>query len=339
MNKESAVTQLLKGYTKEPQHSEGSFFAATNIALAKYWGKRNVELNLPITSSLSISLGALGTETSIYLQASNATEDVILMNKKRVDNDSPFALRLIKFLDLFRFVPARYFRVETSANIPIAAGVASSASGFAAVVGALDQLYDWKLPKATLSRLARLGSGSAARSFWPGFVEWQAGSEEDGMDSYGIPIAETWPALRIGLLLLDTDPKPLSSTQAMQKTVLTSSFYELWPTKQMADLARLKAAIATHAFTELGEVAEANALAMHALMLTASPPILYSSPKTVEMIHKIWYYREKGLNIYFTQDAGPNLKLLFLKEDEEVISKLFPTLVIIAPFGANKAVL
>jgi len=333
MNKETIVNKILQNAAKPSitLNEKGSFFAPSNIALCKYWGKRNTELNLPSTPSLSISLGHLGAKTSISLN--QEPRDIIWVNQERINDDSSFARNLTRYLDLFRTTPSTHFTVETTVNIPIGAGLASSACGFASVVGALDQLFAWELPKRDLSILARLGSGSASRSFWQGFVEWQLGVEEEGGDSFGVPLNYPWPDLRVGLLLLNRAQKPLSSREAMQITVSTSAFYSLWPKKHQIDFNRLKSAILTRQFTELGETAESNALSMHALMLSASPPILYSEPSTIKAMQTIWDYRKQGLELYFTQDAGPNLKLLFLEKDIAWVREIFPELQVIAPFA------
>ena len=330
MNKEAIIARILSNCSHKPKHREGAAFAPANIALCKYWGKRNTELNLPVTSSLSVSLGNLGAKTTIEIEDSYT--DRIFVNQEEIKADSNFAKNLSNFLNLFRTKTKVSFRIKTTVNIPIGAGLASSACGFAATVNALNQLYEWQLPNHSLSILARIGSGSAARSLWQGFVEWQAGIQEDGMDSFAIPLPQIWPNLRIGLLIVNAEQKAVSSREAMQRTVLTSPFYSAWPEKQALDLNRLKQAIYQQSFVELGEISESNALAMHALMLTANPSILYSEAATVAAIHKIWHYRRLGLLLFFTQDAGPNLKLLFQEQDIDNVVKIFPNLQVVAPF-------
>lgn len=309
---------------KTPHLDKSSAFAPSNIALCKYWGKRNNELNLPITSSLSISLGNKGAHIDLFLRAER---DEIILNDKLIDPSTPFAKRLSDFLDLFS--TDLHFHCNIKTNIPIAAGLASSASGFAAVTLALNQLFDWKLSSSELSILARLGSGSACRSIEPGFVEWDAGIRADGMDSFGSMLDFKWPELRVGLLMLNTHTKPLSSREAMLRTVETSELYRSWPSKVSYDLMQLKEAIFTQDFARLGQVAESNALAMHATMLSAWPPILYSLPDTFSAMQKIWELRREGLSVYFTQDAGPNLKLLFEEKDQAIVKSHFPNLDVI----------
>ncbi len=335
MDKASLVQQILKPYSKEPRHKTGTFFAPSNIALCKYWGKRDTELNLPVTASLSISLGTFGAKTDISLIENNhQSRDEIIVNGKPIDSekDKQFLFNLTHYLNLFRFLPKTYFRVKTEVNLPIGAGLASSACGYAAAIGALDKLYGWQLPVEKLSLLARLGSGSASRSFWQGFVEWQMGVVDDGVDSIGVPLPQIWPELRVGLLILNPDQKSISSRHAMEITKSTSPFYGEWPRKHTADLIRLKNAIQNYNFVELGETSESNALSMHAMMLAATPAILYSEANTISSMQKIWQARQAGLPLYFTQDAGPNLKLLFLEKDLGAVRTLFPQLITIAPF-------
>lgn len=321
MKKSDIVKLILKDRLSfSPKNSSASAFAPTNIALCKYWGKRNSELNLPVTSSLSISLGDRGATVNFEL----AEQDSITLNNQPVELSSKFGKRLIDFLNLFRSASGPYFKITIQSNIPIAAGMASSACGFASTVLALDKLFDWKLSPSELSILARLGSGSASRSIWQGFVEWHAGNRDDGMDSHGESLSSAWSNLCVGLLIISSKDKGLSSREAMQRTVLTSPLYAAWPDKVKQDLTLLKKAISTQDFELLGQTSESNAMNMHATMLSAWPPVTYFLPETVIAMQKIWQLRQEGLPIYFTQDAGPNLKLLVLKKDVETLKEHFP---------------
>ncbi len=330
MNKIQLVRQLLNDRYDISYERTGGAFAPANIALIKYWGKRNTELNLPVTSSLSVSLGEKGTQTEISLLKEQ--QDKILLNGKLVSADTAFSKRLIDFLNLFRSTPDIHFLVETNSNIPIGAGLASSASGFASIVKALNRLFQWRLENRELSILARLGSGSAARSLQHGFVKWYAGSSQDGMDSFGERLSVEWAELRVGLLIFSEQQKSISSRDAMRRTVETSCYYSVWADKVKSDLHTIEEAIEDRQFDSFGYTAESNALAMHASMLTAWPPICYLQPKTVEMMNCVWSLRQEGLPVYFTQDAGPNLKLLFLAKDEGEIRAQFPKVEIIVPF-------
>jgi diphosphomevalonate decarboxylase len=317
-------------YNVPPKNKSGGIFAPVNIALCKYWGKRDANLNLPVTSSLSVSLADKGARTGVTLSDNNY--DVVKLNDKILEKNSMFVRRVVNFLDLFRQENNLHFIVDTHSNIPIGAGFASSAAGFAALVQALDQLFGWQLDKKQLSILARLGSGSACRSLWQGFVRWNVGNAADGMDSFAEKLPYTWPDLTIGLLPLFTETKSVSSREAMQRTVTTSRYYQLWPEQVNEDLQNLLTALKTQDFKLLGETAEINALAMHALILTSKPPILYSISETIVAIDKIWKLRKSGLDVYFTQDAGANLVLLFLQRDVNIIKKEFAEIEIIMPF-------
>lgn len=329
MKKNDVIRAILKERLHcAPMVTNAKSFAPTNIALCKYWGKRNQELNLPVTSSLSISLGNKGAEVEINID----DQDSIILNQQPVDLSSGFAKRLIEFLNLFRNDGLPHLSIQIQSNIPIAAGLASSACGFASLIQALDQLYGWQLRSHELSILARLGSGSASRSLWQGFVEWHAGTKEDGMDSHGELISNHWPDLCIGLLVVSDKAKSIGSREAMQRTVTTSPLYSVWPNKVSKDLLFLKQAIATQDFKLLGETAESNAMTMHATMLSAWPPISYCLPETIITMHKIWQLRREGLQCYFTQDAGPNLKLLFLKQETAVIRQHFTEIEVVEPF-------
>jgi len=315
-----------------------SAFAPTNIALCKYWGKRDAVLNLPLTNSLSISLGKYGAVT--HIAEIDAPMDALYVNGQAIHEGvagmRSFRERLSGFLDHVRPTPATAYRIETDLNIPIAAGLASSACGFAALVGALNGLYQWNLSKTGLSMLARLGSGSACRSLWDGFVEWERGERVDGLDSVGVPLDINWPEFRVGLLMVNQQQKPISSRVAMQRTQDTSPFYCHWPKKVEQDLQAIKAALHTRNFQSLARTSELNALALHALMMTANPPIVYTLAETMDWMHRIWQCRTEGLEVYFTQDAGPNLKLLFLEADTANLKQRFPDLKMIAPFLVDK---
>lgn len=306
-------------------------YAPANIALVKYWGKRDEALNLPVTGSLSISLGPLGSH--VELSRGTGAGDVIWLNGRELAADTSFAKRASAFLDLFRPSADFFFELKARNTVPTAAGFASSASGFAALAKAADGLLGWRLSTRELSILARLGSGSAARSLEEGFVEWRAGTAADGMDSFAERLDEEWPSLRVGAVVLCADEKPIGSREGMRRSVETCEFYREWPGRVAKDLAALKESIAQKDFAALGAVAEANALAMHALMAATRPPIVYALPETVAAMRKIWAARAEGLALWFTMDAGPNVKLLFEARDEVRVRSIFPAVDVVAPFG------
>ncbi len=318
-----------------PKTENASAFAPSNIALAKYWGKRNETLNLPMTSSLSVALGNLGTETTI--QVVDAEDDLYFLNGQAVNPETQFYARLHRYLDLFRTTESNLtFRIETQNTIPTQAGFASSASGFAALAKALDQLFGWQLTQDKLSILARLGSGSACRSIWPGFVKWRMGYKEDGMDSHGIPIRKAWPELRIGLVKIDSCIKSISSREAMEISMKTSADYDLWPDKTRQVMQKVEQAIEECNIQLLGYFAENHALMLHAVTETARPPIVYTTEATVQARKKVWEMRRQKIPVFFTQDAGPNLKILFLEKETDAVREVFPEIEIIIPTEQNK---
>lgn len=333
LNRHDIVRHLLADRAPAPARVEGVAFAPSNIALCKYWGKRHEELNLPVTSSLSISLGDLGTRTCLRVVAD---ADQVALNGQPVPPRHKFARGVTQFLNLFR-APGQFFAVYTANSIPTAAGLASSASGFAALTLAVNDLFAWNLDPRTLSILARLGSGSASRSIFRGFVLWHAGAQGDGLDSFAEELPYQWPDLRIGLLTLSAAEKAVSSREAMKSTKRGSLLYESWPSKVAQDLSSIHDAIATGDFEQLGRTAESNALAMHATGLGAWPPVLFWLPETVATLHRLWALRAEGLRAYCTMDAGPNVKLIFLAEDEAAVAAAFPAVKVIAPFAGLDA--
>ena len=314
MNRHDTVRAVLEGRPRRPG-AAGSAFAPVNIALVKYWGKRDAELNLPVTGSLSVALPDLGTHTEVE----TAPADRVEFNGEALASDDPRAVRIRAFLDPFRCTDGPGFAVRTRNTVPTAAGLASSASGFAALATALDRLFGWGLPRRALSILARLGSGSACRSVFPGFVEWHAGERADGLDSFARPLDTTWPGLCVGLLLVETGGKPVGSRDAMARTVATSPLYPAWPAAVAADLDAIRVAVSTRDLAALGRTAEANALAMHATMIAARPAVCYWRPETIAAMARVAALRDRGLPVWFTMDAGPNLKLLY---EESSISEL-----------------
>jgi diphosphomevalonate decarboxylase len=325
-------TQFVKNILSGAQNNakpSGFAFAPSNIALSKYWGKRDADLNLPINSSLSVSLGSLGTRTEIK----RADRDAVYLNGTKVDAHDSFAIRTLEFLRLFPILGKAGIEVRTENNIPTAAGLASSASGFAALVMALDDLAGWGLDKKRLSMLARLGSGSASRSVFEGFVQWNAGENPDGTDSYAEPLSKDWNNFRIGILEISKARKPVGSRDGMNRTVQTSELYKSWPVQANRDIETIRSAIEAQDFPTLGKTAENNALAMHATMMSAWPPLIYLQPESIEMIHKVQRVRADGLEVYLTIDAGPNIKLLFLEKNAAAVAEAFPALTIIKPFG------
>ena len=285
--------------------------AGTNIALVKYWGKRDKALNLPAAGSLSLTLKELGTRTTVRFGSHVGPEDRVRLNGN--DPDPTTRSRIVAFLDLVRERAAIGARAEVVSenSVPTAAGLASSASGFAALAVAASRAAGLDLSPAELSGLARRGSGSAARSIFGGFVEMQPGVLADGSDAVAEPVAEGegWP-VRLVVAVTTEGPKAIGSTEAMERTAATSPFYEGWIGSVPRDLQDARAAIAERDLNRLGSVAERSALRMHASAMAAGPAIFYWTPATLAAMQTVRALRDRGVPSFFTIDAGPHVKVL-----------------------------
>lgn len=291
----------------------------TNIALVKYWGKKDSKLKTPLNNSISMTLDKLHTKTSIEIIDSN--EDEIIFNGKVSEGSEK--TKIIKFIDLIRNDFNRkdtYFKLNTENNFPTASGLASSASGFSALAVAVSEVLNLNLSKKELSIYARKGSGSASRSIFGGFAEWQKGSLEDGSDSYAVQIAdEKYWDVRMLVTIVEDKKKDKSSTNGMEETVNTCPFYPAWLDTIEKDLKDVRSGILEKDFEKVGQVMEQNCLKMHSTMMTTKPSIIYWKPLTLEIIHKVRELREQGIPAYFTIDAGPNVKVLCLPQHMEQI--------------------
>ncbi|ERI94773.1 diphosphomevalonate decarboxylase [Clostridiales bacterium oral taxon 876 str. F0540] len=293
--------------------------ANTNIALIKYWGKRDDKLFLPMNSSLSITLDSFYTETTVEFKE-ELNKDIFTLNSSPVDEAE--SNKVFKFLDKIRQLShTKMYAVVSSQNmVPTAAGFASSASGFAALAAAAAKALSLNIGEKEISILARQGSGSACRSIYGGYVEWYKGEMEDGADSHANQLLteKDWDICILSVLV-ESKQKKISSREGMKRTVETSPFYLGWLNTVEKDLEKAKAAIRNKDFQSLGEVTEANTLKMHATMLGAEPPVLYWQSGTMEVINHVQALRLSGIKAYFTIDAGPNVKVLCLPEDETIV--------------------
>ena len=293
--------------------------AHPNIALVKYWGKRDEGLILPWTDSLSMTLDVFPTTTRVRLDAAAGHDEVTLDG---VPATGEAARRVTAFLQLVRERAGSTRRavVDSRNTVPTGAGLASSASGFAALAVAAAAAYGLELDATGLSRLARRGSGSASRSVFGGFAVWHAGpSGATGAaadaGSYAEPVAAAGLDPALVVAVLDAGPKTVSSREAMRRTVDTSPLYRPWADSSRADLADMRAALGRGDLEAVGEIAERNALGMHATMLAARPAVRYLSPATVTVLDRVLQLRREGIAAHATMDAGPNVKVLCRRAD------------------------
>ena len=296
--------------------STATALAHPNIALVKYWGKRDVRLNLPSTSSLSLTLDTYRTRTTVTW---GAARDEVVVNGNLIAGSE--AVRVRNFLD--RVDPKRPpCQVVTDNNFPTAAGLASSSSGFAALALAATTAAGQRLTPAALSALARQGSGSACRSLWGGWVVWDKGNQPDGSDSIGAPLAgrEHWD-VRLIVVMISAGKKEVGSTEAMIRSMETSPLYAGWVASADEDLSRARRAVLDRDLGALGPVMEHSSLKMHGTMLAAHLPIRYWKPATLAALDAVDSLRREGIGAWATMDAGPNVKVLCLAPDAAAVAE------------------
>ncbi|RMG94480.1 MAG: diphosphomevalonate decarboxylase [Deltaproteobacteria bacterium] len=289
--------------------------ACSNIALVKYWGKRadtDPDLNLPDVGSLSLTLADLATVTTVR----PAVDGRDHFELDGVPLDGRPARRIAEHLDrVWAAAGLRGSRpacvVESENHLPTAAGLASSASGFAALTCAAAAAFEADLDDAALSALARRGSGSAARSIFGGFVRLDRGVRPDGSDCVARPVAgpDHWD-VRLLVVRTTTGPKKVGSTEGMERCRTTSPYYRAWVETSEADLDAATEAVLDRDIDRLGPIMEHSCFKMHAAMMASRPPLLYWKGTTVDAIHEVWALREAGCPAYLTIDAGPHVKVL-----------------------------
>ena len=280
--------------------------AHPNIALIKYWGKSDVERNIPAVGSLSITLDGLTTTTSVVFEP-GLKEDAFVLGGRRAPE---MAGRVTRCLDLVRerVGAQNRARVESDNDFPTAAGLASSASGFAALVVAANAALEAGIESTELADLARRASGSAARSIFGGFVELRLTPDGPSpTETRQIIEPSDWP-LRVAVAVTETGPKEVGSTEGMIRTEQTSPYYADWVSSSEEDLAEARSAIARRDFEVLADVSESSCLKMHAVMLSARPGLVYWNGATVECIRRVRELRADGVPVFFTVDAGPQVK-------------------------------
>lgn len=297
---------------------QATALAQPNIALVKYWGKQHIGHNLPAVGSISITLDAPRTRTRVSFSGTQAADEFLLNGQAE-----PAMLgRVSACLDTLRALAgsALRARVESSNDFPTGAGLASSASGFAALVTAGAAALGLELDRQQLADLARRGSGSAARSLLGGFVELSLpGAESHSTPVTGLCEAGDWP-LAVAIAITSSRAKSVGSTEGMERSRLTSPFYPAWVDSSPADLERARQAIAARDFQALAEVSEHSCLKMHGLAMSAEPGLLYFNGATVECLHRVRALRAQGLPVFFTVDAGPQVKAVCLPGALEQVS-------------------
>ncbi|MDH3620515.1 MAG: diphosphomevalonate decarboxylase [Gammaproteobacteria bacterium] len=286
---------------------QGTAIAQPNIALIKYWGKRDVERNLPAVGSISITLRELFTRMQVEFDGS-LTADALTVNNSPDEKMLP---RLAACLDSVAGPGRLRARIMSTCNFPIAAGLASSASAFAAITVAAARAAGETLDTDRLASLAGQASGSAARSIFGGFVELE--NRGDDIRCQTIKTADDWP-LSVVVAITEKGPKAVGSTEAMEISRRTSPFYSTWVEQQEQDLSTARSAIAACDFEKLAAITEHNCLKMHSIMWASRPPMVYWNAATMRCLQTVRELQAQGIGVFFTIDAGPQVKAVCLPE-------------------------
>lgn len=295
--------------------SASKALAHSNIALAKYWGKRDLARNLPDVPSLSMTLAALCTVTSVRFDPEASADHFVLNGSAQLPSASAKVYALLDRVRQRAGIEQRAV-VESSNDFPTASGLASSASGFAALALAATAAAGLQLTPAELSELARSASVSAGRSIHGGFVALEAGAESAEVLEVG-PLAKE---LVMVVAVTDPGPKAVGSTSAMQLTQQSSPYYSSFREHAPAAYREVRAALLASDLERLGAAMEHSTLLMHACMLAAQPPLLYWSGATVSALRCVQELRRAGTIAFFTIDAGPHVKVLTRASDSPRVS-------------------
>ena len=288
--------------------------AHPNIAFIKYWGNRDDALRLPLNGSISMNLSGLESRTTV--QFDEALEhDTFELNGEF--QSAAGLQRVSQFLDHVRRLAGltNYARVSSTNNFPTGAGIASSASAFAALALAASKAAGLDLDQKDLSRLARLGSGSACRSVPDGFVEWLPG--KDDASSYAVSIApkDHWDLVD-AVAVVSQEHKPIGSTSG-HKLAHTSPLNAQRVLDAPERLKNCRDALLERDFAGFADVVELDSNYMHAVMRTSNPPLVYWEPATEVLLWQVWQWRKQGHAVCATVDAGPNVHVLALKNELE----------------------
>jgi diphosphomevalonate decarboxylase len=283
--------------------------ACANIALAKYWGKADTKYNIPAVPSISLTLDKLVTETAVEFDSNLDADEVRLDGRRATPSERDRVCAMLNVVRHHAGTRARA-RVASQNRFPTAAGLASSASGFAALAAAASAAAGWRASPRVLSALARASSASAARSIFGGFVELPGGMRGQ-RDLHARPIAppDHWN-VRLVIAVTESGPKKVGSTEGMERSKKTSPFYDAWVADAPKWARRIKRAVKGRDLEALGNAMERSTLAFHCCAITSEPAILYWAPATLAALGTVKGLRERGVSAWATMDAGPHVKAL-----------------------------
>ena len=293
--------------------------APSNIAFIKYWGRKDEELRLPKNGSISMNLSELLTTTTVEFDSKLKEEEIVINGTKEPEETKG---KIVKHLDRIRSLAKIHekAKVVSRNSFPRGTGLSSSASGFAALTVAAAAAAGLKLSEKELSILARQGSGSACRSIPDGFVEWLDGDTSETSYAYSIFPPDYWDIADV-VVILTEEQKDVSTTEG-QRLATSSPFHSVRQEKIKAKIAKCKAYIKAKNFNKFGELLEAEALELHAIMLTSYPSLIYWYPATINVMKSVKKWRKDGLEIYFTVNTGQNIHLICQQRDTDEVIRL-----------------
>jgi diphosphomevalonate decarboxylase len=297
--------------------------ANSNIAFIKYWGNRDDALRLPANPSISMNLEGLYTETTVQWNDKLSADQLILNGTPA---EGAALNRVSTHLDHIRnrVETKTHARVESKNNFPMGAGIASSASSFAALTVAALGAAGVTLSERELTTIARLGSGSASRSIPTGYVEWHTGLSHDESYASSFAAPDYWDLVDV-IAIVNSQHKPVGSS-AGHRSANTSDLQAARVNGAVERFEICKQAILSRNFEVFAEVVERDSNLMHAVMMTSLPPLFYWQPATLEVMSCVRQWRSEGLSVCYTLDAGPNVHCICLRSRANEVSERLKTL-------------
>ena len=282
-----------------------------NIAIIKYWGKKDPIKMIPATSSISLTLENLFTETEISfitreeaIEKTGQASDLLYINGE-LQNEEQIK-KIAKVVNLFRDDRSQLVKIDTTNNMPTEAGLSSSSSGLSAAIKACNRLFDKNLSRGELAQISKFASGSSSRSFFGPIGMWDKDTGE---------VSEVKTDLKLAMivLVLNEEKKIISSRKGMALCMETSTSFNEWIRQSEIDFENMKRYLSEGDFSKVGELTEENALRMHETTKNANPPFTYLTEKSFDAMEYVKELRKQGEKCYFTMDAGPNVKVLCLE--------------------------
>jgi diphosphomevalonate decarboxylase len=319
LDNKSQIKAVLESIgSRKMENWKATAVAHPNIAFIKYWGNRDSELRLPDNGSISMNLGNLATRTTVAFDKNLERDNVSIQGRPADENGSR---RVSRHLDLLRERAGLAWkaRVESENSFPMGAGIASSASAFAALTLSAARALDLRLSEKELSMLARRGSGSACRSIPEGYVEWYAADRDAGSFAESFAAPDHWDLVDL-IAIVSAAPKRVSSEEG-NRLASTSPFQRARVEDSARRLAVCRTAIQTKDFDLLAEAVEEDTRLMHSVMMTSHPAMFYWQGATIDLLQEIPNWRRVGLAVAYSVDAGPNVHCLCLPEAAEEIRR------------------